>query len=143
MQLKDVMTKNPKVLPVNATVRDAAKLMKEIDSGIVPVIENNRLAGVVTDRDIVTRLIAEDRSPNDTRVEKVMTDKVYFCYEDQDVKDAAKLMSEKQVRRIPIVNRQHELVGIISMGDLAVDVNKDKLTGQTLEDVSKPAKPDR
>jgi CBS domain-containing protein len=143
MKLKDIMTKNPKVIPANASVRDAARLMKDIDTGAIPVIENNQVVGMVTDRDIVLRSTAEGRNPNETKIDDVMTHEFYFCYEDQDVKDAAKLMQEKQIRRLPIVNHDKHLVGIVSLGDLSVDVGNDKLSGKTLEDISKPAKPDR
>lgn len=142
MKLYEMMTKNVEVLPGNATVRDAAKLMKDIDVGSIPVIENNQMVGIITDRDIVLRSTAEGRNPNETRVSDVMTNELYFCYEDQDVKDAAKMMSERQIRRLPVVNRDHELVGIVSLGDLSVDVSDEKVSGKALEDISKPARPD-
>lgn len=141
MQLKDIMTKNVKIIPQNASVRDAAKLMKEIDTGFIPVMENNRVIGTITDRDIVVRSIAEGRDPNDTRVHDVMTSEFFFCYEDDDVKKAAKLMSDKQIRRIPIINHNNELVGVVALGDLAVDNRNDKMSGDILEDISKPSKP--
>ncbi len=143
MQLKDVMTKNVQLIPRNATVRDAAKLMKDIDTGFVPVIDSENMIGIITDRDIVLRSTAEGRNPNETRVEEVMTKEFFFLYEDEDVKEAARVMSERQIRRLPIVNRQEELVGVISLGDLSVDVSDEKMTGKALEDISKPAKPDR
>lgn len=143
MKLKDIMTKNPKVIPANASVRDAARLMKEIDTGALPVMQNNQVIGMVTDRDIVLRSTAEGRNPNEEKVDDVMTHEFIFCYEDQDVKDAAKMMQDKQIRRLPVVDHDKQLVGIISLGDLSVDAGNDKLSGKTLEDISKPAKPDR
>jgi len=142
MKVSDVMTKNIKVIPHNATVRDAAKLMKDIDTGFVPVIDSENVIGVITDRDIVLRSAAEGHNPNETKVEEVMTREFFFLYEDEDVTEAAKVMSEQQVRRLPVVNRQEELVGVVSLGDLSVDVNNDKMSGKTLEDISRPAKPD-
>jgi len=142
MQIKDVMTKNVKVIPANASIRDAAKLMKDIDSGFVPVIDTDNVIGVITDRDIVLRSTAEGRDPNETKVEEVMTKQFFFLYEDEDVKEAAKVMSDHQVRRLPVVNRQEELVGILSLGDLSVDTSDEKLSGKALEEISKPAKPD-
>lgn len=142
MQIKDIMTKTVKVIPANAMVRDAAKLMKDIDSGFIPVIDADNVIGVITDRDIVLRSTAEGRNPNETTVEEVMTKEFFFLYEDEDVKEAAKVMSERQVRRLPVVNRQEELVGILSLGDLLVDTSDEKLSGKALEDISKPAKPD-
>jgi CBS domain-containing protein len=142
MKISEMMTKNPKVIPTNATVRDAAKLMKDIDTGAIPVIDHDQVVGMITDRDIVLRSTAEGHNPNESKISDVMTNEFYFCYEDQDVKDAAKLMQDKQVRRLPIIDRNKHLVGIVSLGDLSVDVNNDKLSGKTLEDISKPAKPD-
>ncbi|HEY9088473.1 MAG TPA: CBS domain-containing protein [Anaerolineaceae bacterium] len=142
MKVSDVMTKNIKVIPHNATVRDAAKLMKDIDTGFVPVIDSENVIGVITDRDIVLRCTAEGHNPNETKVEEVMTREFFFLYEDEDVTEAAKVMSDQQVRRLPVVNRQEELVGVVSLGDLSVDVNNDKMSGKTLEDISRPAKPD-
>lgn len=143
MQLRDVMTKNVQVIPHNATVRDAAKLMKDIDTGFIPVIDSENVIGIVTDRDIVLRSTAEGLNPNETKVEEVMTKEFFFLYDDEDVQEAARVMSKRQVRRLPVVNRQEELVGVISLGDLSVDVNNDKISGKTLEDISKPARPDR
>ncbi len=142
MQVKDVMTKQVKVIPSNATIRDAAKLMKDIDTGFIPVIDTDNVIGVITDRDIVLRSTAEGRNPNETKVEEVMTKEFFFLYEDEDVKEAAKVMSDRQVRRLPVVNRQEELVGVLSLGDLSVDTSDEKLSGKALEEISKPAKPD-
>jgi CBS domain-containing protein len=141
MQLKDIMTKNVQVVPSNASVRDIAKLMKDIDVGSIPVTENNQVIGMVTDRDIVLRSTAEGRNPNDGKASDVMTREFIFGYEDQDIKDAADIMRDHQIRRLPVINRQKELVGIVSLGDLSVDANNDSLSGKTLEDISKPAKP--
>ena len=142
MIVKDIMTKNVKVIPQTATVRDAAKLMKDIDVGAIPVVEDDRIIGIVTDRDIVLRSTAEGRNPNETRLEEVMTKEFFYCFEEDSVKEAAKVMREKQVRRLPVVNRLHELVGILSLGDISVDSGDDKISGQTLEDISRPARPD-
>ena len=142
MKIKEMMTKNVKVLPRNATVREAAKLMKDIDVGSIPVTENDQIVGMVTDRDIVLRSTAEGHNPGDVTVGDIMTGEFFFCYEDEDVKQAARVMSDHQVRRLPIVNRQNQLVGIVSLGDLSVDAGSDKVSGQTLENISKPAKPE-
>jgi CBS domain-containing protein len=142
MQLKDVMTKNVKVIPQNASVQDAAKLMKDVDVGSIPVIsDTNQVVGIITDRDIVVRSTAEGRNPNQSIVKDVMTHEFFSCFEDDDVKKANKLMRERQIRRLPVINHQNELVGIVSLGDISVDVGKDKVTGETLEEISKPSKP--
>lgn len=142
MQIKEIMTKNVKVIPENAAVRDAAKLMKDIDVGSIPVVNSKEVVGIITDRDIVLRSTAEGRNPNDTMVREVMTVDFYFAYEDEDIQEAARVMSDKQIRRLPVVNRQNELVGIVSLGDLSVDAGKDKISADTLEKISKPARPD-
>jgi CBS domain-containing protein len=108
--------------------------------GSVPVCDGDRLLGMVTDRDITLRVTAEGRDPQ-VPVSQVMTAEVFYCYDDQDVKEAAKVMRKKQIRRLPIVNRENKLVGIVSLGDLAVEAGKDKLSGRTLEEISEPAKP--
>lgn len=143
MKVSDVMTKNVQVIPYNATVRDAAKLMKDIDSGFVPVINSEKVIGVITDRDIVLRSTAEGNNPNETKVEEVMTKEFFFLYEDEDATEAASVMSKQQVRRLPVVNRREELVGVVSLGDLSVDYNNDTVSGKTLEEISRPAKPNR
>jgi CBS domain-containing protein len=98
---------------------------------------------MITDRDITVRATAEGRDPLVTRVSEVMTPEVIFTYEDEDVKDAAKLMREHQVRRLVVLNRDKRLVGIVSLGDLAVDTEDDKLKGKVLEDISQPSEPAR
>jgi len=141
--LKDIMSKNVKVITQTASVVEAARLMKDIDVGSIPVTGvDNQMVGIVTDRDIVLRSTAEGHNPSEEQVGKVMTSEFFFCYEDEDVKDGAKIMSDKQVRRLPILNRRNELVGIVSLGDLSVDVGDDKISGNTLEAISKPSKPE-
>jgi CBS domain-containing protein len=98
---------------------------------------------MLTDRDITVRATAEGRDPRQTLVSEVMTPEVVTIMEDQDVREAAELMEMHQIRRLPIINESHDLVGIVSLGDLAVDTRNDQLTGEILEEVSQPAKPQR
>jgi CBS domain-containing protein len=117
--------------------------MKSLDVGSLPVCDGQRLQGMLTDRDITIRATAEGRDPRQTRVSEVMTPDIIYVTEDQDVRDAAELMEMHQIRRLPILDENHDLVGIVSLGDLAVDTSNDKLTGEVLEEVSQPSKPQR
>jgi CBS domain-containing protein len=120
MQLKAIMTYGVDVIPSDATVKEAAEKMKKLDVGPLPVCDGERLVGILTDRDITIRAVAEGRDPFTTKVCDVMTPEIVYCFEDQDVKDAAILMEEKQIRRLPTLNRNKWIVGIVSLGDLAV-----------------------
>lgn len=144
MQIKDVMTPGVECTQPSATLREAAQKMRDLDVGPLPVCgDDERLAGMITDRDITVRAVAEGRDPGTTLVRDVMTPKVIYCFEDQDVSEAARLMEENQVRRVVVLNDQKRLVGILSLGDLAVDVGDEQLAGHTLEAVSEPAAPRR
>jgi len=143
MQLKNVMTRDVEVVRPDASVQDAAAKMKRLDVGPLPVCDGKRVLGMVTDRDITIRAVAEGRDPKATTVQEVMTDEVIYCYEDQDAEDAARLMAEKQVRRLLVLDRDKNLVGIVSLGDLAVDTADPIRAGETLERVSQPAEPER
>lgn len=134
MRVSEAMTRDVSVASPDQTIRDAARLMASIDAGVLPVGENDRLVGMITDRDIAVRAVAEGKSP-DTKVRDVMSDEVLYCFDDQDLDDVAKNMSEVKVRRLPVVNRDKRLVGILSMGDLARNENA-RTTGRTLAGIS-------
>ena len=142
-KVSEVMTRAVDVISPEATLDEAAERMKRLDVGPLPVAEGDRLLGMITDRDITIRATADSRDPTTTRVSEIMTPEVVFTYEDEDVKNAAKLMQDHQLRRLVVLNRDKKLVGIVSLGDLAVETKDDKLKGQVLEDVSKPAEPQR
>jgi CBS domain-containing protein len=120
MQLKEVMTRGVDVVPPEALLQEAAQKMKQLEVGPLPVCDGERLVGLLTDRDITVRAVAEGCDPTTTKVRDVMTPEVLYCFEDQEVQEAAKLMEERQIRRLPILNRNKWLVGIVSLGDLAV-----------------------
>jgi CBS domain-containing protein len=124
-------------------LQEAAKMMKSLDVGSLPVCDGNRLLGMLTDRDITIRATAEGRDPTTTTVRETMTEKILYCYEDQDVREAAQIMEERQIRRLPILNRDKRLVGIVSLGDLAVDSGQEQIAGEALTEISRPARPDR
>lgn len=143
MQLKEIMTRNVEVIRPESTLAEAAEKMKALDVGPLPVCDGERLVGMVTDRDITIRATADGKDPNTTRVLDVMTPEVFYCYDDQDVAAAALMMEEQQIRRLPIVDRNHRLVGIVSLGDLAVDTDDEELSGEVLAEVSTPSRPER
>jgi len=141
MRIRDIMTKQVRSLKGDQTLVDAARLMQELDVGVVPIVGNNNdLAGVITDRDIVVRCIAFGKDPNMTRIDSIMTKDAVTITSDIDVRDAARIMSDEKVRRLPVVDGMR-LVGMISLGDLAANVNSDMMAGDVLEDVSKPIGP--
>jgi CBS domain-containing protein len=130
------MTRNVRLIEPNQTIRDAARLMAEMDAGIMPVREGDRLVGMITDRDIAVRAVAQGRGP-DTAVREVMTDEVKYCYEDDDTDDVARNMADIQVRRLPVLTRDKRLVGIISLGDMAVSDEAGK-AGEAVAGISQP-----
>jgi CBS domain-containing protein len=145
MKLRNVMTRNVEVIQPDAPLQQAAQKMKSLDVGSLPVCDGQRLVGMITDRDIVVRAVAESdgRQVNQFTVQDVMTGKVVYCYEDDDIDEAARIMSEEQIRRLPVLNRDKRLVGIVALGDVAVDTGDPALSGKALKDISKPAEPVR
>lgn len=138
MQVKDVMTRGAECVRPDATLQEAAQKMKSLDVGPLPVCDNDRLVGMLTDRDITVRAIAEGKDPRATQVRDAMTAGISYCFEDDDVANAAGLMKEKQIRRLVVLNRDKRLAGIVSLGDLAVETGDEHLAGETLERVSQP-----
>src|SRR4051812_39561373 len=119
MRVSEAMTREVRVVTPGQSIRDVAKMMAETDAGSMPVGENDRLIGMITDRDIAIRAVAQGKGP-ETPVREVMSDsKVLYCYEDEELDHVAKNMGDEQVRRLPVVNREKRLVGIVSIGDVA------------------------
>ena len=141
MKASDLMTANPQTVSPDDTLTRAAELMDELDVGVLPVCEGERLTGVVTDRDITVRATAAGQAPNETRVAEVMTADLRWCFEDEGVDDVERLMREAQIRRIPVLNRDRKLVGMLSLGDLAAKGARD--VRDTLDIISQPPQPDR
>lgn len=136
MKISDIMTRDVHLLSPDQTIREAAGIMADIDAGSLPVGENDRLVGMVTDRDIVVRAVAQGKSL-DTPVADVMTREMLYCFESDGIDDVARNMAKAQVRRLPVINRAKRLVGIVSLGDLAR--NDDPTTiGRTVSRVSTP-----
>jgi CBS domain-containing protein len=143
MQLKDIMTRQVEVTSPEATIQQAAEQMRRLDVGPLPVCDGDRLIGMLTDRDITVRAVAEGSDPTTTIVREAMTPEIVYGFEDQDVQEAARLMEQYQIRRLPILNRDKRLVGIVSLGDLAVGTGNPPLAGEVLEQVSEPTRPQR
>jgi len=137
MNVRDVMTSNPRTVSPNDSIQVAARIMREEDCGVVPVVENGCPVGIVTDRDIVIRAVAD--GAGDKSVREIATTDLVFVKPDASTKDAEKLMSERQVRRLPVVENGR-LIGIVSLGDIAVKEGKDSRTGDTLENISEGVK---
>jgi CBS domain-containing protein len=136
MRVSEAMSRDVRVANPGQSIRDVAKIMAEIDAGAMPVGENDRLVGMITDRDIAIRAVALGKGP-DTPVREVMSQEVKYVFEDEDLEHVAENMSDIQVRRLPVVNREKRLVGIVSLGDIAQKEDK-KTAGETVRGVSKP-----
>ena len=143
MDLKDIMSRNVEVVSAGASLRDAARKMKELDVGLIPVCDGDRLRGVLTDRDITVRATADGRDPATTMVSEVMSTDLAYGLEDQEVEEAVTVMEARQIRRLPIVNKDKRLIGIVTLADIAVHYGDRDLSGEALEEVSAPAEPKR
>jgi CBS domain-containing protein len=140
MKVKDIMSPDVDVVSPETTLRDAAERMQSLDVGVLPVCADDRLVGVITDRDITVRATADGLDPFATQVGEIMSkDDLITCGEDEDVEDAARKMRDKQVRRLPVLNQEHRLVGILSLGDVAVDEGNPRVSAETLKEISRPS----
>ena len=135
-QLKDLMSREVQVINPDMTIGDAAKKMRDGDFGMMPVGENDRMIGTISDRDIAIRAVAQGKDAS-TKVRDVMTEGIAWAYEDDSVEHAATIMSKRQVRRLPVVNRDKRLVGIVALGDFAVESSEIKPAAQALAEISK------
>lgn len=139
MRVNEAMTRDVRVASPTDTLRDVARTMADIDAGAVPIGDNDRLVGMITDRDIAVRAVAMGKGP-DTQVQEIMSSEVLYCYEDDDIDDVAENMADVQVRRLPVVNRDKRLVGIIALADIA-DREGPRAAGKAVEGISKPGGP--
>ncbi|MEO6004103.1 MAG: CBS domain-containing protein [Opitutus sp.] len=140
MKIREMMTKETRSVSPDTPVIEAAGLMRLHDIGVVPVLEGDHIVGMLTDRDIVVQLVADGDDPRSTPVSQVMSTGSISVFEDQTVDEAVQLMQKFQVRRLPVLDRTSKLVGIVSLGDIAVDVHAG-LSGKVLKEVSEPAQP--
>ena len=135
MKISECMTRNVKLASPDMSLREAARLMGECDAGALPVGMNDRLVGMITDRDMTIRGMAEGRGP-DAKVRDCMSRDVRWCFEDDDVADCLQAMADEQIRRMPVLNRAKRLVGIVSLGDLT-EAAQPQMTGRTLSAISR------
>lgn len=136
MRVSEAMTRDVRIASPNQTIQEVARMMADIDAGALPVGDNDRLVGMVTDRDIAIRAVAEGKGP-DAKVGDIMSSKVCYCFEDEETSDVCRNLGEQRIRRIPVVDREKHLVGILSLGDLAMN-DGDGSAGRSLSSISRP-----
>jgi CBS domain-containing protein len=126
MTLKEIMTDDVRMVSADASLKELALVMKEFNFGLFPVCDRDQLIGAITDRDIAVRAVAEGRDPNTTKVREVMTEAVFYAFEDQDIEEAVSVMEQKQIHRLIVFNRQWRLTGIVCQTDLPVEFGAHK-----------------
>ena len=136
MQVSEAMSRDVRIAAPDQTIREAAQMMAELDAGVLPIGENDRLVGMITDRDIAIRAVGAGLAP-DTPIRQVMSKEVMYCMENDDIEDVAQNMSEIKVRRLPVLNQNKRLVGIISLGDIALMSGPDP-AGEAICGISEP-----
>jgi CBS domain-containing protein len=139
--LKEIMTRSVHVVRPETPIEEVARDMRRLDTGVIPVCDGNKVRGMITDRDIVIRGIAEGKAAEGLRAADVMTSAVHWLYDDQALVDATEVMKRERVRRIIVMDRAKRLVGIVSLGDLAAEADEEDLHGETLEQISKAGRP--
>ena len=143
MNVKEIMTCNAETIESQATLVEAAQKMKQLDVGALPVWESGELAGMITDRDIAIRGVAQAKDPTATRVSDIMTPEVFYCFADDDIHEAAELMEEKSIHRLLVLDDTNEPAGFVSLADFAVKSRDERLAWEILEKISEPACPQR
>jgi CBS domain-containing protein len=136
MKIREVMTEMVELVDPDTVLHDAAQRMRDVGIGFLPVGVDDRLVGTLTDRDITVRAVADGLDPKVARVREAMSRTLVYCFEDQETSEAATLMAGNKVRRLPVLNSAKRLVGVISIGDLAVRTGDDDVVGQTVQDTS-------
>jgi CBS domain-containing protein len=138
MKVREIITPGAQCTNPDATLMEAASNMKSLDIGMLPICDNERIVGAITDRDIAVRAVAQGLDPQTAKVRDVMSEKIVYCFDDQEIEDAAQIMEKMQVRRLPVLNHDKRLVGIVSLGDIATRSHQDSLAGHTLAAVAAP-----
>ncbi len=137
MKVREAMTRDVRLVKPDQPISEAARLMAELDIGALPVEDNDRLVGMITDRDIAVRAVAAGRGP-DTPIREVMSGEIKYCFEDQSIDEVTQNMGELRIRRLPVLNRDKRLIGILSLGDLAIDQTARDEAGEALGGISRP-----
>jgi CBS domain-containing protein len=138
MLVAHLMTRNVEVISQDASLKEAAEKMRELDIGVLPVLDGDQLVGIVTDRDITVRATAEGRDPSGTRVREAMTSQVAYCFDSEETQDAVEIMKQEQVRRLVVLDHDQNIVGMVSIADLALDSSNDRLIGEVVRHVTDP-----
>lgn len=141
MQVKEIMSREVESVGLDTTLVKVAEMMKTHDIGMLPVRNGDALVGLITDRDITLRATANGLPPEKTRSRDIMTTQVIHCFEDEDIEQAGKMMQENKIRRLPVINRERRLVGVISMGDIALATDKSNLVYAAVQNISTPDAP--
>ena len=139
--IADIMTRDVQTISTQETIQRAAQLMDELNVGAIPVLDGDKLVGMITDRDITVRSVAAGQDPRSTKVTDVMSTDVRTCTADQSIDDVLATMGDVQIRRIPVLDAQSKVIGIVSLGDVATSDAAD--VDQTLDEISSPSEPDR
>jgi CBS domain-containing protein len=142
MKIQEIMTPNPRFVTPDVSLTETAQVLRDLDVGAVPVCENERLVGILTDRDISIRATANGQDPNRTTVRETMSVGMSSVFEDQEIDEAARILEDEKIRRLPVLNQDRQLVGIVSLGDLAVESSPNR-SGEALKEISEPAQPQR
>ena len=137
MKIEEVMTPDVRYVNPDTSVLEIARKMRDEDIGSVPVVENDRLIGMVTDRDIVVRVLAEGRTTQSGTARDAMSPGILYCFDDESVEDVLDKMGDRQIRRLPVLNRDKRLVGVVSLGDLSL-AGKRRAAGEALQEISQP-----
>ena len=137
MKVSEVMTRSVRTVAPNQSIQDAGNLMEELDIGVLPVADDDRLVGMITDRDIAVRAVAKGRGP-ETTIREAMTKDVKYCFDDQSIDEVTQNMADIRVRRLPVVDRGKRLVGILSLGDIATNSKSQDEAGEALQGISRP-----
>lgn len=135
MRVEEAMSKKPEFLPPTASIKEAAIKMKELNCGFIPVGENDKLIGAVTDRDIILRTFAEGKDPNNATLQEIMTSHIEYCFEDDGIEEAVKHMENKQIHRLVVLNREKRMIGILSLGDISRKCHDQELSGEAVEGI--------
>ncbi|MGH6945859.1 MAG: CBS domain-containing protein [Kiloniellales bacterium] len=138
MKIREVMSNDVHLVDPKTPIKEVAMAMRDKDFGLVPIGENDRLVGMVSDRDIALRAVAEGKDPTKTAVGDIMSPEIFYCFEDQMLEEARDIMAKKQIRRIPVVDRDKRLVGIVSLGDMATESHAERHAAAALTEISKP-----
>src|SRR5579883_822640 len=137
MLVKEAMSRDVKTVAPDQQIQEAARIMLDMDVGALPVGENDRLIGMITDRDIAIRAVAAGKAPDGCKVRDILTEEIKYVFEDEDVGEAAQKMAEWQVRRLPVLNREKRLAGILSLGDIAFEGGQAH-AGKEMEGIAQP-----